>query len=268
MAAELIPQGEGEVISKRLVIKLGREEIVVCELNRAQGEPGTSPHIHKEHSDCFYVLEGDLQVGLGEETHTVGPGSFVAVPPGVVHWFAKETPGRAHFLNLHAPGCAFDDYLRASRDGDEEGVARFDAHDPPADGGRDPADATVVAAGEGETLAVGESSVVFKTSGDGPLSLMETTVAPGFPGPLPHTHRTFVDSFYILEGELTVRLGNDTVTARPGAYAFAPPETVHTFSNPGDAPVRMLNIMAPAPGPDEMARIAASASSSPASPAP
>jgi quercetin dioxygenase-like cupin family protein len=240
----LLRPGEGEAISERLMIKVGRPELVLSELNRAKGEPGTNAHIHKEHSDCFYILDGDLQVLLGEETITAEPGDFVLVPPNVVHGFQKETEGRTRFLNIHAPGAAFDDYVRASRDGDKERAARFDSYDPPADGGRDPADAIVLKSGEGEQVPMGPFNLVFKTGDHGELAFFESTVGPGFPGPPPHYHEGFVDSFWVLEGELNLRLGDDRVTAGPGSYAYLPPGTVHTFST-GDQPVRMLNLMAP-----------------------
>ena len=49
--------------------------------------------------------------------------------------------------------------------------------------------------------------------GDGTFSLTETTLAPGFPGPVPHRHARMVDSFYVLEGTLTVRLGDREIEA-------------------------------------------------------
>jgi mannose-6-phosphate isomerase-like protein (cupin superfamily) len=51
--------------------------------------------------------------------------------------------------------------------------------------------------------------------------------------------------FYVLEGALTLRLGDETVEAPAGSFAFVPPGNVHTFSNPSDETVRMLNLMAP-----------------------
>ena len=44
------------------------------------------------------------------------------------------------YLNFHAPGMRFADYLRAVRDGRS---FSYDQHDPPADGGRSPADAWI-----------------------------------------------------------------------------------------------------------------------------
>jgi mannose-6-phosphate isomerase-like protein (cupin superfamily) len=102
--------------------------------------------------------------------------------------------------------------------------------------------------GHGDAIAVGGSSAIFKAEvhdGDGHLSLTETMVAPGFPGPLPHHHERMLDSFYVLDGTLTLLIAGETIQATPGTYAFVPPGHVHRFSNPGDAPVRVLNLMAP-----------------------
>ena len=104
--------------------------------------------------------------------------------------------------------------------------------------------------------------------------LSETTVEPGFPGPPPHVHRELHDLFYVLDGTLILRDGDETIAAEPGTFACFPPGTVHRFSNPGDEPVRFLNLNTPAgwegymrelgaafadggaPTPDEIGRIA------------
>jgi mannose-6-phosphate isomerase-like protein (cupin superfamily) len=108
--------------------------------------------------------------------------------------------------------------------------------------------ATILGPGEGETLSIGPTTAVFKATSEatgGGFSLSETTLAPGVPGPPPHTHRQMVDSFYVLEGTLTVRLGDDELEAGAGTYVCVPPGIVHTFRNPTDAPVRILNLNSP-----------------------
>lgn len=253
MDAVVAHPGEGEVVYDHpaggLVIKGAHEHVVVSEIRLSPGTPGPAAHVHHHHSDAFYVLEGELTVRLGDEERPLDPGGFVRIPPNVVHTVRNASEAAPlRVLNVHAPSMGFDDYLRAGRDGDQAGRERFDQHEPPADGGRPAADARVLAKGEGEPLAFGPTSAVFKATGDddaGHFSLSETTAAPGFPGPVPHLHRTFVDSFYVLEGTLTLRLGEDTLAVDAGTFALVPPGTVHTFSNPGDAPVRFLNLMAP-----------------------
>jgi uncharacterized cupin superfamily protein len=51
--------------------------------------------------------------------------------------------------------------------------------------------------------------------------------------------------FYVLEGTLTMRLGDATTELPAGSFVCVPPGVVHTFSNPGDAPVRFLNFNTP-----------------------
>jgi mannose-6-phosphate isomerase-like protein (cupin superfamily) len=109
-------------------------------------------------------------------------------------------------------------------------------------------DAVVHRSGEGETHRLGNSSVTIKAGGDntaGTFFLSETTVEPGFPGPPPHVHRELHDMFFVLEGILTMRLGDETMEAGPETFVCVPPGVVHTFSNRSDDPVRFLNFNTP-----------------------
>jgi mannose-6-phosphate isomerase-like protein (cupin superfamily) len=62
----------------------------------------------------------------------------------------------------------------------------------------------------------------------------------------PHRHAEEDDAFYILEGELTFGVEGEEVVAGPGTFVLVPPGLEHTFRNDGDAPVRMVNVHAPA----------------------
>ena len=272
---------EGEVITERtertVRIKAGFDGIAVTETRYEVGERGPDAHIHRGQTDAFYVLEGTLDFELGAERETVrmSPGSFVAAPPGLVHTFRNDGLGRARFLNFHAPSGGFADYLRALRDG-EDG-SWFDQLDAPADGGRPLSDGAVVEPGKGERILMGRSSLLLKGTGnssDGMFFLSETLVEPGFPGPPPHLHKELYDLFYVLDGTLMLRDGDETVAATAGTFACFPPGATHTFSNPGNEPARFLNFNTPAgwegymrdlgvafagevaPTPDEIGRIA------------
>ncbi|HEV8152651.1 MAG TPA: cupin domain-containing protein [Solirubrobacteraceae bacterium] len=109
-------------------------------------------------------------------------------------------------------------------------------------------EATVHRPGEGEKIG-GTTTVTIKATGEetgGSFYLGETVIEPGFPGPPPHRHRRLHDMFYVLDGTLTLRLGDETLELGPGSFVCVPPGVVHTFSNPGDAPVRLLNFNTPA----------------------
>jgi mannose-6-phosphate isomerase-like protein (cupin superfamily) len=61
-----------------------------------------------------------------------------------------------------------------------------------------------------------------------------------------HVHDGEDDAFYIVEGEMTFTFGASEVAAPPGTFVLAPSGVEHGFRNDGEAPVRMLNIHAPA----------------------
>ena len=72
------------------------------------------------------------------------------------------------------------------------------------------------------------------------------TLKPG-QGVEAHVHTDEDDSFLILEGTLSVRVGEDErpLAATPGTYVLVPSGTRHEIANTGDTDVRMLNIHAP-----------------------
>ncbi|MEA2329965.1 MAG: hypothetical protein QOH58_103 [Thermoleophilaceae bacterium] len=266
----LLGPGEGEPHGVAQ-LKVDLPELSLAESVYEAGRRGPPPHIHRVHVDAFYVIDGRLEFELGPDGQRfqIEPGGLVLVPPEVVHSFHNPGPGECRFLNIHAPGADFGDYLRT------RGEAPFDSEDPPPGGGRPASDAIVLGADEGERLAFGPTVATLKAGVDdalGSFALTDSTIAGGFPGPVPHRHERMVDSFYVLEGTLALRLGEQEAIAGPGSYACVPPGNAHTFSNPGTEPVRVLNLMAPGglegylrelaklggpPDPAVMARIAA-----------
>jgi mannose-6-phosphate isomerase-like protein (cupin superfamily) len=102
--------------------------------------------------------------------------------------------------------------------------------------------------GEGERHAAGPAEVVIKATGDdtaGSFFLAENVIAAGFAGPPLHRHEKLLDMFYVLEGTLTLRLGDEILAAGPGTFVCVPPGLVHTFSNASDESVRFLNFNTP-----------------------
>jgi quercetin dioxygenase-like cupin family protein len=48
---------------------------------------GPPPHIHRYEDETLYVVEGEVDIRLGDEIVTAGVGDFVNVPRGAVHCF-------------------------------------------------------------------------------------------------------------------------------------------------------------------------------------
>jgi mannose-6-phosphate isomerase-like protein (cupin superfamily) len=67
---------------------------------RTQG-PGA--HSHAE-DDLFYVIEGVMNIRVGEDWFECPKGSFVLTPGGVTHDFENRGGVRASVLNFSSPG--------------------------------------------------------------------------------------------------------------------------------------------------------------------
>src|SRR6185437_10802265 len=70
-------------------------------------------------------------------------------------------------------------------------------------------------------------------------TVIELTVPPGGSPPC-HVHDTLDDSFLLLDGEIVVRCGGQTVLARPGSYVALPAWVEHTFCVTSSDAARML----------------------------
>jgi mannose-6-phosphate isomerase-like protein (cupin superfamily) len=111
----LLGEGEGEKVARaqrhhRILAEL--PELEAVELAFGPDFEGVDPHSHSDHVDSFYVLEGEAEFLMGDETVRLGPGGYVAAPIGVVHGFRNAGAGELRMLNVHAPNVGFADRLR------------------------------------------------------------------------------------------------------------------------------------------------------------
>ena len=165
---------------------------------------------------------------------------FAAAPPDVVHTFRNASDSTAIFLNLHVPSLGFGDYMRGRN-------PAFDQHDPPADGGRPFADAVFAEPGSAETLEH-ENSRHHILCDLPQLTAIDMTFEPEFEGVDPHSHPDHVDAFYVLDGQVEFRVGDEPRVDGPGTFVAAPPGAVHGFAVAGAEPIRVLNLHAPPGG--------------------
>jgi quercetin dioxygenase-like cupin family protein len=107
---------------------------------------------------------------------------------------------------------------------------------------------THVAAGTGTAYWGPGSLMTFLITGKetgGAFFLAEMLVPPGG-GPPPHVHQREDESFHILEGTLTIQMGEDRLTASSGDTAFLPRGIAHSFKNDGDVSAKALVLLTPA----------------------
>jgi mannose-6-phosphate isomerase-like protein (cupin superfamily) len=142
----IVPITGGEAIlrleKREIGILVAREEVTITHARYSAGEQVAGPHVHHQHTDAFYVLEGELTFEIGREadTITVCSGGFVAVPPEVAHSFRTAGDRPARWLTVHAPDGGFAAFMRGVRDGVQ---VDWDIAPVPRDGGRPAAEAIV-----------------------------------------------------------------------------------------------------------------------------
>ncbi|MBI5106945.1 MAG: cupin domain-containing protein [Solirubrobacterales bacterium] len=233
----VIPPRTGEVIGdapdRRVEILSDAAPLAATWSRFGPGRDGADLHVHHHHTDLFYVLEGEFTARLGPEgdEHALPPGTLTRIPPDVVHGFRNASSVEMRYLNLHAPGRGFAEYMRGLRDGAP--VDFFDQHDPPADGGR-PVSLAVV--GHRETVVDRPGLQVDLLADADEVAVAEVRLDGKAPGA---THDHLV-SYYVLDGELA--LGDTTLAA--GTWAQVPAGLPHALAGVG----RYLEIHTPGGG--------------------
>jgi len=101
--------------------------------------------------------------------------------------------------------------------------------------------------GEGDAYWFLDFLTTFKattgTTGGG-FALLEQRAAKGSGPPL-HVHRRETESFYVLDGELTIWAGGQLIDAPAGSFVYGPPNVPHTFTVASDE-ARFLLLTQPA----------------------
>jgi len=91
----------------------------------------------------------------------------------------------------------------------------------------------------------GTLAVIKTTAAEtgGQLTIIDVMNPPGWEAPL-HVHHRDDEGFWILEGSATIEVGDTTIEASAGDYAFGPRGIPHRYTV-GDSGCRMLFIMVP-----------------------
>ncbi len=107
----------------------------------------------------------------------------------------------------------------------------------------------VTGPGQGKSIEIQGLGIVFKLSGadtGGAFAIVEHPLAVGVLAAPPHTHTHEDEISYILDGEVTLLIGEELIHAEPGAYVRKPRGIPHTFWNSGTTPARIQEIITPA----------------------
>ncbi len=83
-----------------------------------------------------------------------------------------------------------------------------------------------------------------KEQTDGRYTLVEILAPDGY-GSVLHVHHREDEGFWILEGELTFYVGDQTIKAHPGSFLFGPKDVPHAFTV-DSGPAKLLFVLSPA----------------------
>ena len=107
---------------------------------------------------------------------------------------------------------------------------------------------SIVGPDGGEVVRLGPATVRILEDGSTTghrLGIAEITVAPHSAGPPQHRHARHDEGFYVVSGTARFTIGADSYDAPAGALAMIPLGAPHTFANPGDHPLVMVNTFTP-----------------------
>jgi len=109
-------------------------------------------------------------------------------------------------------------------------------------------EAAIVRANEGKVLDTlpGETAV-FKLTGDNSSGVLDFLIVTNGPksGPPLHIHTHANELFYILEGSLMMKCGEELTQVSTGDLVYIPKGLPHTFTNISDEPAKAINVFCP-----------------------
>lgn len=227
----------------------------ICFLD-AKGNIETHLHSFEE---SFYILEGNVTVQIGSQTHQLGAGHYGLISTGVKHSFGNESNQPARWLEMHAPQPRPMDYGRdtffvggeasAEAKAPENGssqLGRFDEAMLPKPGSPSEME------GFNPTTGVAIKMFVDRSFGAVHQSLFLIQYMPGAKID-PHDH-TFEESYYIVSGRVKATADGKVYDLGAGDVIWTGVGCIHSFENVGDEPVRWIETQAPLPPAKEVFR--------------
>src|SRR5215468_11176517 len=79
----------------------GACSVLIAELKPGDGPP---PHLHRDHDEYFFVLEGTISLVVDGKERIAAPGTLAFVPRGTTHSFKNIGASTARLLEWTVPG--------------------------------------------------------------------------------------------------------------------------------------------------------------------
>ena len=217
-----------------------------------------SPVVYAGVDEIIYVLDGELEVTLGTQSHALGRGDLIYAPIGQPIRIENRSAQEVSMLTILVGGGVESALIEA------DGKSK-DAVAPILQGVgvellvQDDAEYRHAIVDRGHRSFVGraDQGPRFWMAGDtyqillageqtrGKIAVIHFDVPPGG-GPVPHIHTRDFEAFFILEGEVTLYAGGPIVVGRRTDVAVLPENIPHCFKNRSESAARMLAVVAPA----------------------
>ncbi len=116
-SAKIVHLSEGEIVRPfglhMSVLLSGHEcddatSVIIVMHKPGEGPP---PHFHSGQDECIFVLEGEYELSVADETRRAGPGTLVFLPRNTVHGFKNVGATEARMLDWSLPA-GQDRYFR------------------------------------------------------------------------------------------------------------------------------------------------------------
>ena len=211
-------------------------------------------HLHS-FEESFYILDGHVNVQIGEQTHQLGPGNFGLISTGVPHDWRNVGEGTVRWLEMQAPQPRPLEYGQDTFFVADKGITPasdspmpgyFDESQLPRPGGPSQME------GFNPTTGVAIKMFVDRSFGAIHQSLFLIQYQPGAKIDL-HDH-TFEESYFIVSGKVRAMADGQTYDLGAGDVIWTGVGCIHSFANIGDDPVRWIETQAPLPPSKEVFR--------------
>ncbi|KKI89453.1 quercetin 2,3-dioxygenase [Bacillus sp. SA1-12] len=218
-----------------------------------------SPHLHHETHEGIIVLEGRLELTLNNEHHLLTSGDYAHIPAGTIHSYRMKSH-RTRFVSYTAKGETAKLYSIIGNPYDKveypphgssslsserftEAAAKADVKFINEDHLSKPAVLVtntvrpdqvipyVLESGEGDRLLTGDQLhriVAAQTNTDGQFIIVSSEGPKGEPI-VEHYHEHHTETFFCLEGQMTMWANGEEIQLNPGDFLHVPANTIHSY---------------------------------------
>jgi mannose-6-phosphate isomerase-like protein (cupin superfamily) len=199
----------------------------------AAGAAAPPRHVHPV-DQLYYVVFGEMHGVLGSEPFVAGPNTLVFIPAGTPHHNWNEGDVDEFHFEVLVPSPRPNEDVMTPTDSTDAGDRpyfvrglREDEFVPTLDG-----------------FAI--QKLLQRSDGSENIALYVGLVESGGAGPDTHIH-PFDQFYYVLDGELSVEVALDRLTANPHDLVVLPAGVPHRQWNEGSSPERHLTLIVPEP---------------------